>query len=257
MILHYIDKKNIIKYIYFMRKYILLMFLFVLFTISISLMAKPNLWISTSFDMNLNDGLLSQWRIEQSINIPLSSIFSLSGLFGYSSYYDTDFGYKIMLGGTLIFPKNWYIDFMYGFFFHEIILRHEIFLSLNFEKNNWYLAFRQIFKFNENFFSEISYIYSIYFFPNGYTFSVNSAIGFESGKEISYAIWVKSYLAFFPFLGPEIGASFAVEQNLFNWSILLGLKINLPIFSISAYWQPYFANKSGESDIGFALIVKL
>lgn len=240
-----------------MRKIKLILLLLVLYLFSIQSFATPKIWIATEFDMNLNDSNLSQWRLNQSLSFPITKFLSLSALFGYSYYYESDTGYKIMVGGTFIFPKSWYIDFLYGFYFTDTIDRHEILLSVNFEKNEWYLAFRQILKFSPDFFSSISYIYSIYNFPNGYNFSVNSAIGYETGKGISYALWMKSYLAFFSIFGMDIGASFAIEQSLFNLSCIIGIKFNFPIFSISAYWQPYFFNKFGISDIGFALVVKL
>ena len=229
----------------------------VLYFFSLPLFASPKIWISTEFDMSLDDSNLSQWRLNQSLSFPISNFFSLSALFGYSYYYESDTGYKVMLGGTFIFPKSWYIDFMYGFYFTDKIDRHEILLSVNFEKNEWYLAFRQILKFSPDFFSSISYIYSIYNFPNGYNFSVNSAIGYETGKGISYALWMKSYLAFFQIFGMDLGVSFAIEQSLFNLSCLIGIKFNFPIFSVGAYFQPYFFNKAGFLDIGFALVVKL
>lgn len=162
-----------------------------------------------------------------------------------------------MLGGTFIFPKSWYIDLMYGIYFVDEISQHEVFLSVNFEKDEWYLAFRQIFKFGQDFFATISYIYSIYNFPNGYTFSVNSAIAYDIVKGISYALWAKSYLALFPIFGLDVGVCLAVEQNLFNLSTLFGIKFNFSIFYISTYWQPFFLSKAGISEIGCALVLKL
>lgn len=239
-----------------MQKLLILLLLGIIF-FSTSVLANSKIWISTSFDMNLNIFSISQWRLEQTISFPITKFFSLSALFGYSYYYEADSGYKVMLGGTFIFPKNWYIDFMYGFYFIDNITKHEILLGVNFEKDEWYLAFRQIFKFNIDSFTSISYIYSIYTFSNGYNFSVNSAIGYESEKGISYALWVKSFLSFFPFFGIDLGASFAIEQSLFNLSLILGIKFSFPIFSIGAYWQPYILNKAGVSDIGFSFVVKL
>ncbi|HPC38352.1 MAG TPA: hypothetical protein PLF21_03470 [Exilispira sp.] len=236
---------------------IFIIFLLVLFAFAINLYASPKIWIATEFDMSLNQSSLSQWRLNQSLSFPITGYFSLSALFGYSYYYESDTGYKLMIGGTFIFPKSWYIDFMYGFSFANTIDKHEILLNVNFEKNEWYLAFRQIFKFNNNFFSSISYIYSIYNFPSGYNFSVNSAIGYETDKGISYALWMKSYLAFFPIFGVDAGASFAIEQSLFNLSLILGFKFNFPIFSVGAYIQPYFFNKAGFLDIGLSLVVRL
>ncbi len=244
------------KNFYFIFLFLLVMIL-AFFVSSIKIYANPNIWISTFIDMKLFSSDLSQWQLEQSLSFPISKSFSLSALFGYSYYYEGSSGYKVMLGGTIIFPKSWYIDLIYGFYFLNVISQHEIFFAVNLEKNNWYIAIRQTLKFSENFFSSTTYIYSIYTFPNNYTFSVNSAIGFETGKEVSYALWIKSYLAFFPIFGAEIGASFAVEQNLFNFSLLLGLKFSFPIFSVTAFYQPFFAGKSGYSDLGFALVFRL
>lgn len=86
---------------------------------------------------------------------------------------------------------------------------------------------------------------------------MNSAIGYETDKGISYALWMKSYLAFFPIFGFDAGASFAIEQSLFNLSLILGFKFNFPIFSVGAYIQPYFFNKAGFLDIGISLVVRL
>jgi len=162
-----------------------------------------------------------------------------------------------MFGGTYIFPKNFYIDLMYGFYFNETINKHEILFNFNFESKDWYLAFRQNLKFAPKFFCRNKlYLFNI-LFSNGYNISVNSALGFETGKKVSYAMWIKTYLALFPIIGPEIGLTFAIEQSLFNFGVLIGLKLNLPIFYIIAYWQPYFISKLGYQDLGFALILKL
>lgn len=237
------------------KNFILLLLFIIFFTNTV--LAQQKIWITTTFDMSLNQNGLSQWRLDQSFTFPLARFFSLSALFGYSYYYEDDSGYKIMLGGTFIFPKNWYIDLMYGFYFTDSINRHEVLITVNFEKNQWYLAFKQIIKFGPDLFTTISYIYSIYNFPNGYSFSVDSAIGYEKENGISYALWMKSYLAFFPILGFELGTSFGIERSLFNLSIILGIKFNFPIFSIAAYWQPYFFARKGISDVGFSLILKL
>jgi len=146
---------------------------------------------------------------------------------------------------------------MYGFYFFDYISIHQIFFAINFEKNNWFLSLREVMKFSNDFFATTTYIYSIYTFPNNYTFSINSAVGFEVDKGISYALWMKSFLPFFSFFGSELGASFAVEKSEFNFSIILGFKFYFNYFFVSLFYQPFFAGKKGYSDFGLAFVVKL